>query len=447
MLSNKPIEELTLYNMCEPNSGMTLKSDLMSQWAKQVWQPQHPDQDWLTLWAMEYCVQADVIAEFDRSLILPQGYRFVAAAEIECPIIPPNSQVDWQGNITYQSGAFIYRFAPEGEGAVIEALVMGTHFSDQDCYQVTMACVPRAFQPVWTAFERECYRLATALEPSNQVIIIGGRANSFVPTVNWDEIVLPEVLKVDLLEDVRSFFTKGIDIYKRLNLKPFRKLLLAGVPGTGKTMICSALAKWALEQGYVVIYVSSAYKSPHENYGSTFTKIQQALSVAASSQYPALILLEELDAYLHPEEKAVVLNVLDGSESTINDKGTLLISTTNYPEAIDERVLKRPGRLDRIFIIPETRVKSDAEQMLRQYLGAVWREEHRSVAAELVGYPGAFIREVAVYALTQMAYDDLQDLPLDMLCHSYSNLKAQIAARDDFLKQRVNGHAAESIPS
>jgi SpoVK/Ycf46/Vps4 family AAA+-type ATPase len=307
--------------------------------------------------------------------------------------------------------------------------------------------VPHDFVLTWNAFARECYRIATALEPSNQVIIIGGRANSFVPTTTWEQIVLPEQLKAEIQDDVQSFFHKGIEIYQRLSLKPFRKLLLAGVPGTGKTMICSALAKWAIEQGYLVIYVSSAHKEPHEAYGSTFTKIQQALSVAASSEYPALILLEELDAYLHPEEKAVVLNVLDGSESTINDKGTMLIATTNYPEAIDERVLKRPGRLDRIFIIPETGSHADAEQMLRQYLGMVWQDEHRAVAADLVGYPGAFIREVAVYALTQMAYDDLHELPLELLRRSYSNLRAQIDARDDFLKQRANGSNGYSSSS
>jgi hypothetical protein len=195
MLSNKPFEELTLFNMCEPNSGMTLKSDLMSQWAKQNWLPQHSDQDWMTLWASEFCLHADVIEQFDRSMILPQGYRFVGATEIECPVLPPNSQVDWQGRITYQAGTFIYRFEPEGEGAVIEALVMGTHYADQSYYQVTMACVPRVFQPTWTAFEQECYRLATALEPSNEVIIIGGRANSFVPTVNWDEMCAHSSLK------------------------------------------------------------------------------------------------------------------------------------------------------------------------------------------------------------------------------------------------------------
>jgi SpoVK/Ycf46/Vps4 family AAA+-type ATPase len=239
------------------------------------------------------------------------------------------------------------------------------------------------------------------------------------------------------MDDVRAFFGKGIDVYKRLNLKPFRKLLLAGVPGTGKTMLCSALAKWALEQEYLVIYVSSAHRNPNDEYGSTFGKIQHALAVAGHSSHPTLILLEELDAYLHPEEKALVLNVLDGSEATVNDKGTLLIATTNYPEAIDERILKRPGRLDRIFIIPETRERAEAERMLRQYLGEMWRDEHRSLVPKLVGYPGAFIREVAVYALTQVAYEDGTELPLSVLEQSFKGLKDQIEARDNFLTRRA----------
>jgi len=301
---------------------------------------------------------------------------------------------------------------------------------------MTLAALPQAFVPVWHVFEVECNRIAHAIEPTNEVIIIGGNTNAFVPTVEWSDVILPDKLKSDIMDDVQSFFTKGIDIYRRLNLKPFRKLLLAGVPGTGKTMICSALAKWALEQNYVVIYVSSAQKAQNDAYGSTFGKIQHALMIAANSAYPSMILLEELDAYLHEEEKALVLNVLDGSESTTNGKGTLLISTTNYPEAIDERVLKRPGRLDRIFIVPETRASVDAEAMLRKYLGQVWRDEHVSLVPQLVGYPGAFIREVAIYALTQMAYDDLNELSYGMLEASFKGLKDQIEARDNFLTKR-----------
>jgi SpoVK/Ycf46/Vps4 family AAA+-type ATPase len=182
----------------------------------------------------------------------------------------------------------------------------------------------------------------------------------------------------------------------------------------------------------VVIYVSSG-----DRYGSTFSKIDQALSIAADSSLPSLILLEELDAYLHDEdEKALILNVLDGAESTINDQGTLLIATTNHPEAIDDRVLKRPGRLDRVFIIPEANHPDDAEKMLRQYLGDMWRDEHRRVARRLTGYPGAFIREVAVYALTRVAYEDGEELSAEMLQTSFERLQEQIDARDDFLTRR-----------
>jgi hypothetical protein len=67
----------------------------------------------------------------------------------------------------------------------------------------------------------------------------------------------------------------------------------------------------------------------------------------------------------------------------------------------------------------------------------MWQDDHRALVPSLVGYPGAFIREVAVYALTQIAYDDGDHLPLTVLEGSFQRLKDQIEARDDFLKQRV----------
>ena len=99
-------------------------------------------------------------------------------------------------------------------------------------------------------------------------------------------------------------------------------------------------------------------------------------------------------------------------------------------------MLKRPGRLDRIFIIPETRRREDAEKMLKQFLGTMWNDEHRALVPRLVGYPGAFIREVAIFALTQVAYEDLNALPLAVLEKSYNSLKEQIDVRDDFLTKR-----------
>ncbi len=410
------------------NLGVSLKLDVMAKWIETDWLPHRAEPDLITLWVVDAVVHDAVLGKFKRDFALPEDTRFTDANPIDCPVVVRVNEHLHTGEIAYRSGAFVYRF--EQGDKTVEVLVISARYTD-DGRMISLACMPKSFIPVWTAYSAECERLLRAMNPEPKVMIIGGRTASFVPTTRWEEVILPETLKEDILHDVDTFFTKGIDVYKRLNLKPFRKLLLAGVPGTGKTMLCSALAAWALERSYLVIYISSA-----DQMGATFGKIQQALHVASYSQVPTLILLEELDAFLHDREKALVLNVLDGSESSMNDKGTLLIATTNYPEAIDERVLKRPGRLDRIFIIPETRRREDAEKMLRMYLGTMWDDEHKALVARLVGYPGAFIREVAIYALTQVAYEDQEKLPLAILEKSYNSLKEQIDVRDDFLTKR-----------
>jgi hypothetical protein len=413
------------------------KSDRMAAWIQSEWLPSHPTA--ITLWTSVSVVNETVIERLDRAKSF-DGFRFTEWERIDCPVVSSIKQLDDRSMIWRQTGAFVYHFTPEAGGAVEDVLVLCAHVHEVGWSFVVLGALAPPMKKAWTAFVDEANRLDEAYDQHDRVIVIGGRQNSFVPTVEWDEIVLPAALKSDLLNDVDAFFKKGVGIYQRLNLKPFRKLLLAGVPGTGKTMLCNALAKWALAQGYLVIYISSARKtSNEEEYTTSFSKIERALEAAASSSVPTLILLEELDAYLHEDEKALVLNVLDGSEAPLNPKGTLLVSTTNYPEAIDERVLKRPGRLDRVFIIPEVKTEVDAVEMLKRYLGAMWNDEFRVFAGELVGYPGAFIREVAIYALTQVAQDDLPDLPLPLLERSYKALKAQIDARDNFLKQRTFG--------
>ncbi len=417
------------------NINERLKLDTMGRWIDEAWIPTRPNVDWITVWGSNSCTHSRVIDVFNKDYSLPNGWRFGGWEYGDCNLIPRIMMLTYDGDPSYRTGAFLYTFNQHAEdGAIlasVQALVLCSHYND-DGHLVTLACMPRSFVDIWVKFEDECSRLVRGLSPDAKVVIIGGSQASFVPKTTWDEIILPDKLKTDILEDVESFFQKGVDVYKRLNLKPFRKLLLAGVPGTGKTMLCNAMARWALEREYVVIYISSADRS-----GATFGKIQQALNVAADSDNPTLILLEEIDAYLHAKEKALVLNVLDGSESFVNEKGTLLIATTNYPEAIDERVLKRPGRLDRIFIIPETRDKIDAEKMLRRYLGDMWRDEHTEIAGRLVGYPGAFIREVALYALTQVAYEDLPLLSLELLEKSYNGLKEQIDAKEEFFTKRT----------
>ncbi|MBL8130591.1 MAG: ATP-binding protein [Anaerolineae bacterium] len=416
-----------------------LKCDLLGAWLEEERLQRYPaDQDRITLWTTRETLHEDALANVVSSLLFPQGYRLTGIEPLECPFVPRMVQIGRNARVTHRTGAYLYRFDSAETGTVVEVLIAGAA-TDEDGWIVAVANVPRAFLPVWQAFETAIYKVAMMAEPSDRVIVIGGHEDAFETRVVWQDVILPAALKSEIMTDVQGFFARGVDVYKRLKLKPFRKLLLAGVPGTGKTMLCAALAKWALEQRYLVLYISSSERWRRDDGdGASFEKISYALNVAAKSDVPAVLIVEELDIYLRPEHKALILNVLDGSEAPLNPAGTLLIATTNYPEAIDERVLKRPGRLDRIFIIPEARAPEDAEKLLRAYLGEMWQESHLALVPKLIGYPGAFIREVAIHALTQVAYVDGDALTSEVLENSFRRLKEQLDARDDFLRQRID---------
>jgi AAA+ superfamily predicted ATPase len=404
-----------------------LKIDSMTHWINNHWIPRRPEHQWTMLSVSQICMDVSVLDKFTDEQIIDGDYLYVESHPIESDY-PVVYNYYHEGHLSSRIGSFVYTFHHRASGATREVLMVAAYFNDMK--QVTsLACVPDDFIESWASFVRICQQLS---RPEARVTVIGGNQQAYEPRVDWDDIVLPDDLKQELHNDIASFFARGVSVYRDLKLNPFRKLLLAGVPGTGKTMLCNALAKWALEQSYQAIYVSGA-----DAQGAHFFKIQQALSVAASGDRPALILLEEIDAFLQPSQKALILNVLDGVESFENEQGTLLVATTNYPESIDERVLKRPGRLDRIYIIPVVKGRAVAEQMLRNYLGDMWHDDHAQLAGKLVNYPGAFIREVAVYALTRIIQEEEQELSLALLNDSFERLRAQIDARDEFITQRM----------
>jgi ATP-dependent 26S proteasome regulatory subunit len=196
-------------------------------------------------------------------------------------------------------------------------------------------------------------------------------------------------------------------------------------------MLCAALAKHALNQRRIVVYVSGSDRD-----GATFEKMQRAFQAVASASLPTLLIVEEIDAYLRGDDKARILNVLDGIESPNNSKGTLMVATTNYPEAIDDRVFKRPGRLDRIFVVPTIQEEGLAKDMLRHYMSEQWVDDHAEIAGKLLQQPGAFVREVALHARMIAAHERKTEVTLDMLQKSVDSLLRQMKLDGSFLTQR-----------
>lgn len=402
-------------------------------WAQETWEDRSPGRKYVTVWASTECSNMLAHAQVKAGRRMRGKARYEGMEMIDCPLVTPISDYGARGNkvmITSTAGAFVFRFSQDDQP--FEVLYASAYFNDDIQNLTAIALVPEEYLETWASFEFACARaVRPRIRRRRDMYIIGGTDAYFDPTVDWDDIILDAALKDKLLDDMEAFFTKGIAIYRQLKLPPFRKLLLAGVPGTGKTMLCAAMAKIAIANGRVVVYVSGADRD-----GASFEKIQRSLQAVTAARYPVLLIVEELDAYLQGDDKARVLNVLDGIESPNNPKGALLLATTNYPEAIDERISKRPGRLDRIFVIPTIQDSTQAEAMLRHYMSEQWQDAHLAVVPDLISQPGAFVREVALHARMLAAHEHRLDVSVEMLESSVQSLLRQMRAESDFLSQR-----------
>ncbi len=420
-----------------------LRYEEIARWAVEVWHERNPGRASVTVWAAPECSNQIAHDHVKTGRRLRGKVRYQGVEPLPCSEVVTVSEITYWGRkatLGATSGAFVFLFKDEKTGELYEVIFIASHFDDEMRDQVAVAVMPPGRLEAWIAFEQACADAARPrIRRRRDVYIIGGTDAFFKPVVDWEDVILPADLKEDLLNDMDAFFTKGVEIYRQLRLAPFRKLLLVGLPGTGKTMLCAALAKLTIEKKRVVVYVSGS-----DVFGASFEKIHRALHIVSESKQPVLLIVEELDAYLDAEEKARILNVLDGVESPVNPRGVLMLATTNYPEIIDERIAKRPGRVDRIFVIPPIQDNDQALQMLKRYMGEQWRDEHGGVAHRLVNRTGAFVREAALQARMLAAHAHQTEVTLEFLENSVDALSTQIEAGDDFLPRRPVGLVPDS---
>jgi hypothetical protein len=417
------------------DKGENMRYERLVQWAKQEWAERYSDAPYMTIWASSECSNKIAQEQIKAGRKLRGKVRYEGLKQLEAEVVVPISDYGTRGRkmvLTATAGAFIFTFTDEENNETFDVIYASSYIDDDVQELTAVALVPEGRLDTWANFEAMCARaVRPRIRRRRDVYIIGGTDAFFDPTVDWDDVILDTDLKTAIMNDIESFFNEGVDIYRKLKLTPFRKLLMAGVPGTGKTMLCAALARHALNERRIVVYVSGSDRD-----GATFEKMQRAFQAVASASLPTLLIVEEIDAYLRGDDKARILNVLDGIESPNNSKGTLMVSTTNYPEAIDDRIFKRPGRLDRIFVIPTIEKEDLAQEMLRHYMSDQWMEDHAEIAPKLLKQPGAFVREVALHARMIAAHERKTEVTLDMLQKSVDSLLRQMRLDGNFLAQR-----------
>jgi DNA polymerase III delta prime subunit len=155
--------------------------------------------------------------------------------------------------------------------------------------------------------------------------------------IKGDEFLnLEESLSGNLFKEITEFWKKG-STFKKFGLLHRRGYLLYGPQGSGKSSIIS----------------QTAHELAVKENGVTFICDQVSLMSDALVSFrnvepdrPVICVFEDIDDIIENQSETVLLALLDGE--TQIDK-VINIATTNYPEKLEDRIIARPRRFDRVI--------------------------------------------------------------------------------------------------
>ncbi len=192
------------------------------------------------------------------------------------------------------------------------------------------------------------------------------RAKIFIdnkPKVTFKDVAGIDEVKEEVAEIVD--FLKNPKKYQQLGGRIPKGVLLAGAPGTGKTLLAKAIAGEAN-----VPFLSVSGSEFVEMFVGVGASRVRDLFEQAKKHAPCIVFIDEIDAVgrkrgagisgSHDEREQTLNQLLvemDGFESS---DGIIVIAATNRPDILDPALL-RPGRFDRQIYVPLPDVKGRLE--------------------------------------------------------------------------------------
>ena len=258
----------------------------------------------------------------------------------------------------------------------------------------------------------------------------GGRAMSFgksrarLMDSEHSKVTFKDVAGIDEAKEELSEiidFLKDPKKFTRLGGRIPKGVLLAGAPGTGKTLLAKAIAG----EANVPFFSISGSDFVEMFVGVGASRVRDLFTQGKKSA-PCIIFIDEIDAVGRHrgaglggghDEREQTLNQLlvemDGFEA---NEGVIIISATNRPDVLDPALL-RPGRFDRQVVVPIPDIKG-REMILNVYGKKTPLDEDVNLAVLARGTPGftgADLENMVNEAALLAARNNLDKITMDIL--------------------------------
>ena len=216
--------------------------------------------------------------------------------------------------------------------------------------------------------------------------------------VLFTDVAGNEAAKQDLSEVVD--FLKNPKKYEKLGAKIPRGVLLAGDPGTGKTLMARAVAG----EANVPFFSISGSEFAEMFVGVGASRVRDLFSKAKKNA-PSIICIDEIDAVAHKrdarggagrEDEQTLNQILVEMDGFDNESGVIVIAATNRVDMLDKALL-RPGRFDRHVdvTLPERKDRLAILEVHFKNKPADKTVDLKALAAKTAGSSGADLANIA----------------------------------------------------
>ena len=246
------------------------------------------------------------------------------------------------------------------------------------------------------------WMMRQASAANNQSMSFGkSRARLYGPDkkkVTFKDVAVNESAKQDLTEIVD--FLKSPKKYEKLGAKIPRGVLLAGDPGTGKTLMARAVAG----EANVPFFSISGSEFAEMFVGVGASRVRDLFS-RAKKNAPSIIFIDEIDAVAHKrdarggagrEDEQTLNQILVEMDGFDNDSGVIVMAATNRVDMLDKALL-RPGRFDRHVNVTLPERKDRLEILKVHFKGKPVEEDVdlEALAKKTAGSSGADLANIA----------------------------------------------------